>query len=68
MSASRRASSRTRNAIWPSPWSRGVCVVVVLYLLANLAYLSSLPLPAIANAPQDRVATAALQAMFGDPG
>jgi APA family basic amino acid/polyamine antiporter len=46
----------------------GVCVVVVLYLLANLAYLSSLPLPAIANAPQDRVATAALQAMFGDPG
>ncbi len=46
----------------------GVCVVVVLYLLANLAYLSSLPLPAIANAPQDRVATAALQAMFGDTG
>ena len=46
----------------------GVCVVVALYLLANLAYLSSLPLPAIANAPQDRVATAALQAMFGDAG
>ncbi|HEY6453793.1 MAG TPA: amino acid permease [Steroidobacteraceae bacterium] len=46
----------------------GVCVVVVLYLLANLAYLSSLTLPAIANAPQDRVATAALQAMFGSPG
>ena len=46
----------------------GVCVVVVLYLLANLAYLCSLPLPAIANAPQDRVATAALQAMFGDAG
>ncbi len=46
----------------------GVCVVVVLYLLANLAYLSSLPLAAIASAPQDRVATAALQAMFGDPG
>jgi len=46
----------------------GVCLVVVLYLLANLAYLSSLPLPAIANAPQDRVATAALQAMFGNAG
>jgi basic amino acid/polyamine antiporter, APA family len=46
----------------------GVCVVVVLYLLANLAYLSSLSLPAIATAPQDRVATAALQAMFGDTG
>ncbi len=40
----------------------------MLYLLANLAYLSSLPLSAIANAPQDRVATAALQAMFGDAG
>ncbi len=46
----------------------GVCVVVMLYLLANLAYLSSLTLPAIANAPQDRVATAALQAMFGNAG
>ncbi len=46
----------------------GVCVVVVLYLLANLAYLSALTLPAIANAPQDRVATAALQAMFGNAG
>jgi APA family basic amino acid/polyamine antiporter len=46
----------------------GVCVVVMLYLLANLAYLSSLTLPAIAHAPQDRVATAALQAMFGEPG
>ncbi len=46
----------------------GVCVVVVLYLLANLAYLSSLSLPAIANAPQDRVATAALQGMFGNTG
>ena len=46
----------------------GACVVVVLYLLANLAYLSSLPLTAIAHAPQDRVATAALQAMFGDTG
>lgn len=46
----------------------GVCMVVVLYLLANLAYLSSLSLPAIAHAPQDRVATLALQAMFGDTG
>jgi basic amino acid/polyamine antiporter, APA family len=46
----------------------GVCVVVVLYLLANLAYLSALPMAAIAHAPQDRVATAALQAMFGDTG
>jgi APA family basic amino acid/polyamine antiporter len=46
----------------------GVCVVVVLYLLANLAYLSALPFGAIATAPQDRVGTAALEAMFGDTG
>ena len=46
----------------------GVWIVVVLYLLANLSYLSALPLSAIAHAPQDRVATAALQAMFGDTG
>ena len=48
----------------------GIALIVIggLYLLANLAYLSSLPLAAIAGAPQDRVATAALQAMFGDTG
>jgi APA family basic amino acid/polyamine antiporter len=42
--------------------------VILLYLLANLAYLMVLPAEAIAHAPQDRVATAALQAMFGEPG
>jgi len=36
----------------------GTVVVIVLYLLANLAYLVTLPLPAIQNAPADRVATA----------
>ncbi len=46
----------------------GVLCVVLLYLLANVAYLLVLPAEAIAEAPQDRVATAALQAMFGEPG
>ncbi len=46
----------------------GVLGVIVLYLLANVAYLSVLPGDAIAQAPQDRVGTAALQAMFGEPG
>ena len=46
----------------------GVLLVVLLYLLANVAYLLVLPAEAIAEAPQDRVATAALQAMFGEPG
>jgi APA family basic amino acid/polyamine antiporter len=46
----------------------GVTTVTVLYVLANVAYLTVLPLPAIANAPQDRVATAVLEALFGPIG
>lgn len=46
----------------------GVLLVVLLYLLANVAYLLVLPAESIAEAPQDRVGTAALQAMFGEPG
>ena len=46
----------------------GVLVVTTLYVLANVAYLNVLPGDAIAHAPQDRVGTAALQAMLGTPG
>ena len=46
----------------------GTLTVIVLYLLSNVAYLSVLPAGAIAHAPQDRVGTAALQAMFGSGG
>jgi len=46
----------------------GTSAVIGLYLLANVAYLFALPFSAIQNAPEDRVATAALQAMFGPPG
>ncbi|MCA1817604.1 MAG: amino acid permease [Acidobacteria bacterium] len=46
----------------------GCALVVGLYLLANLAYVVTLPLPAIQSAPQNRVATAAMQAIFGAPG
>jgi APA family basic amino acid/polyamine antiporter len=42
----------------------GCTAVIALYLLANIAYLVVLPLPAIQNAPSDRVATAMLQAIF----
>jgi basic amino acid/polyamine antiporter, APA family len=42
----------------------GTIVVITLYLLANLAYLCTLPLDAIQHAPSDRVGTAALQAIF----
>ena len=42
----------------------GTIVVITLYLLANLAYLLTLPLEAIQHAPSDRVGTATLQAIF----
>jgi APA family basic amino acid/polyamine antiporter len=42
--------------------------VVVLYLLANVAYLVTLPLAGIQDAPQDRVGTAVMQAVFGPAG
>jgi APA family basic amino acid/polyamine antiporter len=38
----------------------GTVAVIVLYLLANLAYLLTLPLNAVKQAPSDRVATAML--------
>jgi APA family basic amino acid/polyamine antiporter len=46
----------------------GTMIVMSLYLLANLAYLCALPLSQIQNAPDDRVATAALSAIFGVKG
>src|SRR5438067_10766619 len=52
----------------PFAMAAGVLTVTTLYVLANVAYLHVLPADAIAHAPQDRVGTAALQAMFGTPG
>jgi APA family basic amino acid/polyamine antiporter len=46
----------------------GTIVVITLYCLANLAYLCALPMAQIQNAPDDRVATAALNAIFGPVG
>lgn len=46
----------------------GTATVIVLYLLCNAAYLASLPLSAIQNAPSDRVATAVLQNIFPRTG
>jgi APA family basic amino acid/polyamine antiporter len=46
----------------------GTIIVISLYCLANLAYLCALPLSQIQNAPDDRVATAALSAIFGAKG
>ena len=46
----------------------GCGIVVTLYLLANLAYVVTLPLSEIQNAPQNRVATAVMQAVLGGKG
>ena len=42
----------------------GTVIVISLYLLANVAYLLTLPLSAIQHAPSDRVATSSLEAIF----
>ncbi|HEY0303625.1 MAG TPA: amino acid permease [Longimicrobiales bacterium] len=46
----------------------GTGVVTVMYISANLAYLSALTIPELQNAPQDRVGTLLLQSIFGGPG
>lgn len=46
----------------------GTSIVILLYLLANVAYLLTLPLATIQRAPSDRVATAMLQAIFPGVG
>lgn len=46
----------------------GCGIVVTLYLLANVAYIATLPLDGIQRAPQNRVAVAAMNAMLGPAG
>jgi APA family basic amino acid/polyamine antiporter len=46
----------------------GTALVIGLYVLANVAYLVTLPLAAIQGAPEDRVGTAALGVIFGPAG
>ncbi len=43
----------------------GTGLVTLLYVLTNIGYLNALPLPGIAGAPEDRVATAAIGAVTG---
>jgi basic amino acid/polyamine antiporter, APA family len=46
----------------------GCGIVVILYVLANLAYVAVLPFSEIEHAPYNRVAVATLKAVFGHPG
>jgi basic amino acid/polyamine antiporter, APA family len=52
----------------PLSLAAGTAVVITLYFLANVAYLSTLTLHQIQAAPDDRVATATLAAIFGPSG
>ena len=46
----------------------GTLIVTVIYVCANLMYVAVLPLHDIAFAPQDRIAVAAANSMFGHAG
>jgi len=48
----------------PLSLALGTSIVIGLYLLANVAYLVTLPLAGIQNAPADRVATATMDVVF----
>jgi APA family basic amino acid/polyamine antiporter len=52
----------------PLSLALGTGIVIALYLLANIAYLVTLPFEAIRQAPSDRVATATLDAIFPGAG
>ncbi len=52
----------------PLSLALGTGVVLLLYIACNFVYLSVLPIAAIQSAPQDRVATAVMQAAFGSLG
>jgi APA family basic amino acid/polyamine antiporter len=52
----------------PLSLALGTIVVIGLYVLANVAYLVTLPLAEIQNAPADRVATATLNVIFPGAG
>jgi basic amino acid/polyamine antiporter, APA family len=52
----------------PLSLALGTSIVIGLYLLANIAYLVTLPFGAVQHAPADRVATATLDAIFPGAG
>jgi APA family basic amino acid/polyamine antiporter len=52
----------------PLSLALGASLVIVLYLLANVAYLVTLPFETIQSVPEDRVASAAANVIFGSSG
>jgi APA family basic amino acid/polyamine antiporter len=64
------AAGEVKNPVRDIPQAMlfGTLIVATLYFFANVAYLNILPAADIAGAAQDRVGTAALQAVFGPAG
>jgi APA family basic amino acid/polyamine antiporter len=60
------AAGEVKRPGWTIPRAlvAGTAVTILLYLLANVAYLAVLPLASIQHAPSDRVATAMLDHVF----
>ncbi len=52
----------------PAALFKGTAIVVSLFLLTNLAYVVTLPLTGIQQAPQNRVGTALMLSIIGPPG
>ena len=52
----------------PLSLALGTALVITLYVLANVAYLCMLPMDRIQTAPDDRVATAAIETVFKGAG
>ena len=52
----------------PLSLALGTGIVISLYVLANVAYLVTLPLAQVQSAPDDRVATAVVSSIFGSAG
>jgi APA family basic amino acid/polyamine antiporter len=52
----------------PLSLAAGTGLVIALYVLVNVAYLCMLPLDKIQHAPDDRVATAAIESVFSGAG
>ncbi len=65
-SAAAEVKDATRNL--PRALLLGTGLVTLLYLLANVSYLSVLPFDALQGAPEDRVGTAVARGIFGPPG
>jgi APA family basic amino acid/polyamine antiporter len=59
---------REPGRTFPRAMIIGTFSVVVLYFLANVAYIVTLSFREIQHAPQDRVGTAAMQAILGPAG